>query len=386
MRVLTREDFIAKLVHRAASRYGVPPKNVDRVLSIWIDDEHLVAGPEPKGRRRGMNPDWQWGRDTYRAALQVWRFRGVGAKSYDIIRIEMWLRRCNIDFHEFQKSLNHQFQRFKKHNKRKTASNFDPRNKEPPGDRTKRNIASAMTAGSGKGGESASPLSIESMVALYGHIFFGAGNIEQLLDEIYSRWLIMSLIEKQLPGSREFLSKGLCGLLGNSDEISNATEKILRRDDKALFEDARQFANLLPWLTANASYLFELLSPPGAFDNAAIHEFCIDMANGLKLGYPRMHAFIALVHLMHVDPVWRNIASRLSIELIPALQEVVAFTRNNYTVHRLLGSANPIAFLTLFLPGKFQREPISPAKLAAVKELLWDHGLAALFAAMQNRP
>ena len=315
----------------------------------------------------------------------MWRLKGMGAKTYDIIRIELWLRRSDIGFAAFKKSLVSEFRKFKKRFDRKTSSSFDPRGKAVPSDRTKLNIARAMM-GQGQKIFSPSPFSIDSIVAFYGLVRFAHGSIVPAMGDAISNIPLLALANERLPGLHGFLTQGFRGIVGSTDEIDSATEQIIRLNDEAIFSDARQLTNLLPWMVSHTPDLYEVLENESGSKNITLLTLCSSIAAGLRHGYLRMHTLIVVSKLMHDNPEWRKFAVWLSSAAIPALQEMIAFTRNNQQIQVALGSENPLALLLPFLPLGFWGNIATQTQQSQIRELLRDHGMNAFLEALQNRP
>jgi|SRR5579872_1056779 len=382
--LLSRGEFIKRLT-TFAKRYGDGPKDVDRVLSIWVDTEHLVPGPRPKGRRRGQNPEWLWDCRSYRAALRVWRIRSLGAGRYDQVRIEMWLRHCDIRFAEFVRSLENEFRRLRRTFERKITTSFDPRDGNRASAKASRNIVQAMAGNLRDDPAFASNIAANA-VDLFDVVRFGGSDTGGALIGLLTATLDESVPQDWRSDIGRFLDQSFRGLLGDMGEIANSTEAFFVRPDEAICQDARRFSNSFRWLSTQTPNLVSLLADSIAAEMLPLVPMFKLLSMMPHFGFPRLRAFICFVNLMRRNRDWHNYANWLSERFVPALQKMVARARGSAEIRKLLGTSNPLAVLLLFNRNALFNRELPPSDKLRLLELLQRNGLEEFESAMRDRP
>lgn len=107
---MNREDLTKRATKRAMSRYG-------EQLSETLFDDLIDDGLIPKGERRGnegKHPIYEFGRASYRRALQILRFRSKGIIDHDAIRVQLFVKGYSLPVWDVREGLRKEYIAFSK--------------------------------------------------------------------------------------------------------------------------------------------------------------------------------------------------------------------------------------------------------------------------------
>jgi hypothetical protein len=91
-----RDGFLQR-VNRWASKHGAARLTARQLRDLV--DERVVPGPTRHPQPGQRTPIWNWGRNSYRSALQVCRLRARGGNSFAELRLLFWIH-GDADFSE----------------------------------------------------------------------------------------------------------------------------------------------------------------------------------------------------------------------------------------------------------------------------------------------
>ncbi len=235
-----------------------------RALEDWISEDYL-EGPDPKGRQRGVNPDWQYTAEAAERGLAVVRLRAAKTKRATATRLRLFLNgfdvppgRTKLDLRsEFSRLLKrHLFRRPWEYQARKDATGAEKAKQLQRGGEVDPVLKAAgvkapdqtiLDAGSSfvwgiPGPHSLLPTLINIL-----------GNIPILTDEIRR-----GLIEDIKPYVEIF------GLLGDPEEIERSGLEDLKRCSTEDIEQGREFYRATVNLFEVAVHLTKLSRSDGS--------------------------------------------------------------------------------------------------------------------------
>lgn len=116
---------LLRQVNEVAAKLGLQPIK-ERVLSGWID-EGLVGGAIARGRKRGLNPKWEYGADAFDRATIILESRSMGARRYAEYRLCLWARGCDLPWQEVRTALLGESRRSNRRRRRALLFQYDHR-------------------------------------------------------------------------------------------------------------------------------------------------------------------------------------------------------------------------------------------------------------------
>lgn len=105
-------DELLSLLNTKARELGMKVIS-PRALQDWISEGYLV-GPDPKGRQRGLNPEWQYTSEAAERALTVVRLRAKGTKRAAATRLRLFLLGFDVPLRRIKPDLRLEFHRLLK--------------------------------------------------------------------------------------------------------------------------------------------------------------------------------------------------------------------------------------------------------------------------------
>lgn len=105
-------DELLSLLGAEAQRLGKQATS-PRALEDWISEGYL-DGPSPRGRQRGLNPEWQYTAEAAERAIAVVRLRAKGTKRAAATRIRLFLMGFAVPPHKIKTDLRIEFERLLK--------------------------------------------------------------------------------------------------------------------------------------------------------------------------------------------------------------------------------------------------------------------------------
>jgi len=121
---VTKEELLRR-VNEIATSMGLPPVS-KRGLSDWID-EGLIRGARPIGRRRGLNPRWEYDEDDVDRGRVLLGSRMLGARRVAELRLYLWARGYEVSAKKVKLALTSEFRRQMKSQRRKAVFQYDHR-------------------------------------------------------------------------------------------------------------------------------------------------------------------------------------------------------------------------------------------------------------------
>ena len=103
---------LLSLLNAEGQRLGMDPIS-PRALEDWISEDYF-EGPDPKGRQRGLNPEWQYTAEAAERGLAVVRLRAAGTKRAAATRVRLFLRGFDIPLLRIKPDLCSEFARLLK--------------------------------------------------------------------------------------------------------------------------------------------------------------------------------------------------------------------------------------------------------------------------------
>jgi hypothetical protein len=235
-----RDDFLRR-VNWWAATHGAPPLT-ERQLRHLID-ERVVPGPTRQSQKGQRTPIWNWGRYSYRRALQVCRLRAQGAKSFAELRLLFWIR-GNDNFSESVRTdLARVFKRMRSEITRSIGS-------DDPGPVTGKDASKARISRIGRKLGQPSPLLRPEGFAFPQDQLAAASDVMRfdIDNERPFAQLLTSLIENiglPPPLRNQFLQLAgpaldmFSGLIGDPDETNNSAVAIVSETTADVFVHAR---------------------------------------------------------------------------------------------------------------------------------------------------
>jgi hypothetical protein len=222
-----------------------------RMLRDWVE-EGLVPGPKAVGRRRGVNPHWQWSLESYRRLLRLCRLKQAGIHRFSAMRLELWFRGADFDVDTLRDALGKEWHRLKQKLVRAIPAGWDPRVGQALSPRSQR----AMLKAFGTKESALVDYGPETLLPLAGSLLFERDSGSHWYDALAAvcDQLGLSEIVPFVASRLEDLSGmgGLPGMLSVIEEDiapppDNACEENtwIQAADKALFENARMLLKLL---------------------------------------------------------------------------------------------------------------------------------------------
>ena len=211
------KDGLLWQVNEVAAKLGLQPIK-ERVLSDWID-EGLVAGATARGRKRGLNPKWEYGAGSVDRATIILESRSMGARRYAEYRLCLWARGCDLPWQEIRTALLGEFRRSNRRRRRASLFQYDHRDNRNYSEKT----VSANFKRLGKLDERLATLkfdlSPQSLLHMMSMLTWGKGEREGISE----------IAQRTFPP----------GLLGSPDEIESSGEEQLKQINEADLENAR---------------------------------------------------------------------------------------------------------------------------------------------------
>lgn len=209
---------LLRQVNEVAAKLGLQPIK-ERVLNDWID-EGLVGGANARGRKRGLNPKWEYGADAVDRATIILESRAMGARRYAEYRLCLWARGCDLPWQEVRTALLGEFRRSNRRRRRASLFQYDHRDNRNYPEKT----VSANLKRLGKLDERLASLNFDlspqSLLQMTSVLTWGKGEHEGISE----------IAERTFPP----------GLLGSPDEIESSGEEQLKQVNEADLENARK--------------------------------------------------------------------------------------------------------------------------------------------------
>jgi hypothetical protein len=213
---VTKEQLLQRL-NEIAANLGLSPVS-KRGLSDWVD-EGLIKGARPIGRRRGVNPRWEYDEedvDRGRAALEA---RAAGVKRVAELRLYLWARGFQLSPKKVKLALISEFIRLMRTRRREALIHYDHHQRSNLSDRELSTHLKRLGQLDPRLAAINFDLSSKSMLDMSSRLTWGLGEHEQT-----------SAIEQRLFPP---------GLLGAPDEIQGSGEEELGIVTEADLESAR---------------------------------------------------------------------------------------------------------------------------------------------------
>jgi hypothetical protein len=215
---VTKAELLEALATKAAE-LGVEAPSQTK-LESWINKK-LFQGAAPKGRQRGISPNWAYTSDAVTAALECLKLESLGAKRVTQLRIGLAIAGCEVATHLLRRSLKSEGLRSIKRMRRAGWRNYIPFN-----DVTDADIRRASQADPSlkETGLVPPPEALLSVVAM---AMSGTGIPKEALDNLVG--FLPSMMEKLIPDCPENLKNLLlefmvstqgmmAGIMGLPDE------------------------------------------------------------------------------------------------------------------------------------------------------------------------
>jgi hypothetical protein len=237
---MTKQELLAVLNEDALS-LGIAPITI-RQLSDWVDDG-LIERAQPKGVRRGINPDWQFSETSEVRARLVVKSISAGSSRKTEHRIFVWAHRHDYSFDLIHRAIVLEFGRFLKRQRRKLEWQYDHRNRVQPKKRERflRQIPD-LDDELKKAGLDQPP---DALLRTMSEAYWGPGKTEVGLK------ILSENMAGQFGISAEQIAQisskiALAGLLGNHDEIDASGLAILKNaNENDLVQGRANFQSFL---------------------------------------------------------------------------------------------------------------------------------------------
>jgi hypothetical protein len=231
---MTKRELL-KVLNEDALSLGVLPITV-RKLSDWIDDG-LLDGANPKGVRRGVNPDWQFSEESVARARLILKSISCGSVRKTEHRIFVWVHAHDYPFELIFRAINSRFSRFLKRQRRKLEWQYDHRNRVDPKrkERFLRQLPQLDNELKNAGFEQPPEALLQMMSEAHWGTDGTASSLKSLVENMATQFGIPS---EQIA---EMASKiSVVGLLGNPDEIDLSGLAILKMAIEGDFVQGRR--------------------------------------------------------------------------------------------------------------------------------------------------
>lgn len=263
---MNRQQFLERLNRRSRARYGVTL--TDRMLRDSVE-EGIIAGPKPRGRRRGQSPEWVWARGSYRQALQICRLKALGCVRFGDLRVQLWLRGSEPASGDFRASLRAEFVRRQKEAFRRVNVTRDPRTDEGA-----HKGRSGLTRQIGQPSPSLLPAGVEIApiikIAAFDAMRFGearstlASATQSFLENNFKEFLFVEEFGKLFPDQViGFFINGLNKSMADPDEVEASVIDVIQSAPPLLFDNARYLLKIIVTALRSMSPLAELASAFG---------------------------------------------------------------------------------------------------------------------------
>jgi hypothetical protein len=232
---VTTQELLA-ILNADAAGLGMPPVDA-LMLRFWIDGD-LIEARTPQGRRRGVNPTWQFSESATHHARAIVDLKSRGVQRATSLQIHLWVIHDNYSTEAIRKALRAEFVRLLNRQRRASRFNYDHRNRKAPLDvEVQKHAKKLPPLDSDLRADGFEFFNSEMLVGLTSELMWGESSGEKLAGA--SRKLAELA---GLPFNSEISLENLGGLFGNLEEISGSGEetlKLVSHDD--LHEARRRF-------------------------------------------------------------------------------------------------------------------------------------------------
>jgi hypothetical protein len=218
-------DELLATVNAQAAQLGIQP-----VTQRWLRflvDENLIEARTPKGRQRGLNPTWRFSESATRHACTILELKSRGVQRTASIRIQLWVLDEHYPMDGVHEALCSEFARLLKRIRRASRFDYDHRRRAQPSDAEMQRHAKKLPPLDTDLSAAGFTLPKQMMVELASELNWGTDGYERLscaLNKLAQQANISADILNFGPGLAN-----LGGLFGNSDEIINSGEEIIKR-------------------------------------------------------------------------------------------------------------------------------------------------------------
>jgi hypothetical protein len=137
-----RGDELLSLLNTKARELGIKAISA-RALEDWVMEGYF-EGPEPKGRKRGLNPDWQYTAEAAERGLAVVQLRAKKTRRAAATRIRLFLLGFDVPLRRIKPDLRSEFHRLlKRHFFRQPWVYEASKNKDPSDPERKKQLRRA---------------------------------------------------------------------------------------------------------------------------------------------------------------------------------------------------------------------------------------------------
>ena len=268
----TERKAFLKRVNQWASKHGAPPLT-DRLLSDLVD-ERIVPGPMRQPQPGQRTPIWTWGRNSYRRALQVCRFKALGAKPFAELRLLFWIR-GDADFsEEVRADLACVFKRMRSQMIRSLGTDDrGPVTGKDAADKRRRKIARRLGQPSPLLRPEGFEFPSDAFADASDLLRYADGNersIEQLLGNLCENAGLPQIVREQISQLASPAANMFTGLIGNAQETDNSAIVTISKTTAEAFvrarglrrQEVKELSFMLPSLSSIADARFDYWKAP----------------------------------------------------------------------------------------------------------------------------
>ncbi len=220
-----RRDELWTRIQAAAEAHGVKPLS-ERVFDSWVE-KRLVPGPTPRGRRRGVPPDWIWPAEACAAAEKIVWLSSKGVRRTAAHVVHLWVYGFDHVYPKLSRSLEAEFERIRNRTIRLRQSKYRY------SDVDTRLVAAGFVL---------EPRVLRELQPILERGAEGKHTAAQLLADEVRRLTGLPVTPHQIAD----ITRGIEGVFGISDETEKDLLSHISRFDRSDFEAGReQFVSIL---------------------------------------------------------------------------------------------------------------------------------------------
>jgi hypothetical protein len=255
-----QKSELLALLNAEASILGSKPVT-ERQLEDWISED-LLDGPKPKGKRRGVNPDWLYASGTAERALKVIRLRSLGTRRFTAQRIQLWLGDYELDKSQIKNDLSAEFKRLIKHHFFRKPWKYDARTRKFMSNVEVQKCIQKIGKVDSRLIEAGFVPSNQAILEFGSEFIWGPTSADNLLKSLKAQiltivpWFSKEFVDNIFSDLQPYVQ--VSGLFGNPDEIEKSGIAELTMVEGLDLENGRRFFQILLGLFELASKILSL--------------------------------------------------------------------------------------------------------------------------------